>query len=67
MLNPGETAILSVVRTIERVVPRGRGLVVVPTLTLTLTVDHRAADGATGGAALAELAELLEGAMEWRA
>jgi pyruvate/2-oxoglutarate dehydrogenase complex dihydrolipoamide acyltransferase (E2) component len=31
-----------------------------------MTFDHRVVDGATGAAALAELAELLEGAMEWR-
>jgi pyruvate/2-oxoglutarate dehydrogenase complex dihydrolipoamide acyltransferase (E2) component len=35
-------------------------------LTLTLTFDHRAVDGAVGGAALSELAELLEGATAWR-
>jgi pyruvate dehydrogenase E2 component (dihydrolipoamide acetyltransferase) len=67
MLNPGETAILSVGRTVDRVVPRERALAVVPTFALTLTIDHRAADGAAGGAALSRLAELLEGAMEWRA
>jgi pyruvate/2-oxoglutarate dehydrogenase complex dihydrolipoamide acyltransferase (E2) component len=31
-----------------------------------MTFDHRAVDGATGGAALAELADLLEGRMAWR-
>jgi pyruvate dehydrogenase E2 component (dihydrolipoamide acetyltransferase) len=66
MLNPGETAILAVGRTVERVVPRGRSLDIVPTLTLTLTIDHRAADGAAGAAALVELADLLEGGMTWR-
>jgi len=38
----------------------------VPSLTLTLTFDHRVVDGAAGGAALAELAGLLEGGMTWR-
>jgi pyruvate dehydrogenase E2 component (dihydrolipoamide acetyltransferase) len=66
MLNPGETAILAVGRVVERVVPRDRGLAVVPTLTLTLTIDHRAMDGASGGEALSSLAELLEGGMAWR-
>jgi pyruvate dehydrogenase E2 component (dihydrolipoamide acetyltransferase) len=66
MLNPGESAILAVGRTVERVVPRERGLAVVPTLTLTFTFDHRVVDGATGAAALAELAELLEGGIAWR-
>ena len=66
MLNPGESSILAVGRTVERVVPRERGIAVVPTLTMTFTLDHRVVDGATGAAALAELAELLEGAMAWR-
>jgi pyruvate dehydrogenase E2 component (dihydrolipoamide acetyltransferase) len=66
MLNPGESSILAAGRTVERVIPRDRGLAVVPTLTLTFTFDHRVVDGATGAAALAELAELLEGGMAWR-
>jgi pyruvate dehydrogenase E2 component (dihydrolipoamide acetyltransferase) len=66
MLNPGEAAILAVGRTVERVVARGRGIVVVPTLSLSLTVDHRVIDGADGAAVLVDLAELLEGAMTWR-
>ncbi len=66
MLNPGESAILAVGRTVERVVPRDRGLAVVPTLTCTFTFDHRVVDGAVGGAALSELADLLEGGIEWR-
>lgn len=66
MLNPGETAILAVGRVVERVVPCDRGLAVIPTLTLTLTIDHRAMDGASGAQALSSLAELLEGGMAWR-
>jgi pyruvate/2-oxoglutarate dehydrogenase complex dihydrolipoamide acyltransferase (E2) component len=41
-------------------------MAIAPTLSLTLTIDHRVIDGASGGAALAELAALLEGAMTWR-
>ena len=66
MLNPGESAILAVGRVTDRLVPRGRGIAVLPMLTCTLTIDHRVADGATGAAALVELAELVEGAMTWR-
>jgi pyruvate dehydrogenase E2 component (dihydrolipoamide acetyltransferase) len=66
MLNPGESAILAAGRTVERVVPRDRGLAVVPTMALTFTFDHRAVDGAAGARALAELAGLVEGGMEWR-
>jgi pyruvate dehydrogenase E2 component (dihydrolipoamide acetyltransferase) len=66
MLNPGESSILALGRSVDRVVPRDRGLAVVPTITATFTFDHRAVDGASGAAALVELAELLEGRMQWR-
>jgi pyruvate dehydrogenase E2 component (dihydrolipoamide acetyltransferase) len=66
MLNPGESAIVAVGRVTDRVVPRGRGVTVVPMLTLSVSFDHRTVDGAVGGAALAELADLLEGGMTWR-
>jgi pyruvate/2-oxoglutarate dehydrogenase complex dihydrolipoamide acyltransferase (E2) component len=66
MVNPGESAIVAVGRTVERLVPRGRTIAVVPILTVTLAFDHRVVDGAVGAAALAELAELLEGGMRWR-
>jgi pyruvate dehydrogenase E2 component (dihydrolipoamide acetyltransferase) len=66
MLNPGESAILAVGRPVDRVRPDGRGFALVTTLALSLTIDHRVIDGATGARALAELCELLEGAMTWR-
>jgi len=66
MLNPGESAILAVGRVVERVVARGGQPAIAPMLALTLTIDHRVMDGASGGAALGELAELLEGGMQWR-
>jgi pyruvate dehydrogenase E2 component (dihydrolipoamide acetyltransferase) len=66
MLNPGESAILAVGRSVEKVLARGRGLAIVATIALTLTIDHRVMDGASGGAALTELAGLLEGGMTWR-
>lgn len=66
MVNPGESAILAVGRTIEQLVPDGRGIRVRPELTLTMTFDHRVIDGAVGAAALRDLANLLEGDMKWR-
>lgn len=66
MLNPGESAILAVGRVLDRVRPEGRGFTLVPCLALTLTIDHRVIDGATGARALSELCALLEGAMTWR-
>jgi pyruvate dehydrogenase E2 component (dihydrolipoamide acetyltransferase) len=65
MLNPGESAILAAGRAVERLVPRERGIAVAPMIALTFTFDHRVVDGAVGGAALAELAGLLEGGIEW--
>lgn len=66
MVNPGESAIVAVGRILDRVTPSGRGIAVVPTLRVTVTFDHRVADGAEGAAALSTLGELLEGAMQWR-
>jgi pyruvate dehydrogenase E2 component (dihydrolipoamide acetyltransferase) len=65
MLNPGESAILAAGRAVERLVPRDRGIAVAPMISLTFTFDHRVVDGAVGGAALSELADLLEGEIEW--
>ena len=66
MVNPGESAIVAVGRTVERLVPRGRGIAVAPLLTLTLSCDHRVIDGATGARALSHLSALVEGEMPWR-
>jgi pyruvate dehydrogenase E2 component (dihydrolipoamide acetyltransferase) len=66
MVNPGESAIVAVGRTVDRLVPSGRGIAVAPILTVTLSCDHRVIDGATGARALSELSALLEGDMPWR-
>jgi pyruvate dehydrogenase E2 component (dihydrolipoamide acetyltransferase) len=66
MLNPGESAIAAVGRSVDRLVPRGRAIETVPIMTVTMTFDHRVIDGAVGAEALAELAALLEGDMTWR-
>jgi pyruvate dehydrogenase E2 component (dihydrolipoamide acetyltransferase) len=65
MLNPGESSILAAGRAVDRLVPRERGIAVAPMISLTFTFDHRVVDGAVGGAALSELADLLEGGIEW--
>jgi pyruvate dehydrogenase E2 component (dihydrolipoamide acetyltransferase) len=66
MVNPGESTIVAVGGLAEKLVPRGRAICVVPTITLTLSFDHRVVDGAAGAEALKELAGLLEGGMAWR-
>ena len=64
IINPPQAAILAVGRIVERVLPLAFRLggvpVVQPALTLTLSCDHRAVDGARAGAFLQMVAETLE-------
>jgi pyruvate dehydrogenase E2 component (dihydrolipoamide acetyltransferase) len=60
VLNPPQAAILAVGATEERAVVRGGAVVVRPMLTLTLTVDHRAVDGAQGADFLRTVKTYLE-------
>jgi pyruvate dehydrogenase E2 component (dihydrolipoyllysine-residue acetyltransferase) len=60
VLNPPQASILAVGSTREQVVPRDGELHVVPLMTLTLTCDHRAVDGATGAEFLRTLKAFLE-------
>jgi pyruvate dehydrogenase E2 component (dihydrolipoamide acetyltransferase) len=60
VLNPPQVAILAVGSTEERVVVRHGEFVAVPTMTMTLTCDHRAIDGAVGAQFLQTLKQLVE-------
>ncbi len=60
VLNPPQAAILAVGATVETPVVRAGEVVVRPLLTLTLTCDHRAIDGADGAEFLRTVKELLE-------
>lgn len=60
VINPPEAAILAVGATRKDVVFRDGEVMPRDRMTLTLSIDHRACDGATGAAFLGELAELLE-------
>lgn len=60
VLNPPQASILAVGRTRDQVVPRDGALEVLPVLTLTLTCDHRAVDGATGADFLRTIRAYLE-------
>ena len=60
IVNPPEAAILAVGRVADRVVVIDGAAAVRPIATLTLSVDHRVADGATAARYLAALAERLE-------
>ena len=60
IVNPPEAAILAVGRVSDRVVAKGGSPSVRPVVTLTLSVDHRVADGATAARYLSAVAERLE-------
>jgi len=60
VLNPPQAAIVAVGATEDRVVPVDGELAVRPMLTLTVTFDHRAVDGAPAAAFLQTLKESLE-------
>src|SRR4051812_2845408 len=60
VLNPPQAAILAVGATVDTPVARDGAVVVRPIMTLTLTVDHRAVDGAEGADCLRTVKQFLE-------
>jgi pyruvate dehydrogenase E2 component (dihydrolipoamide acetyltransferase) len=60
VINPPEAAILAVGATKQEPVVRDGQIVVGHTMAITLSIDHRALDGATGAKFLADLTALLE-------
>jgi pyruvate dehydrogenase E2 component (dihydrolipoyllysine-residue acetyltransferase) len=60
VINPPQAAILAVGSTVDTPVARDGQVVVRPILTLTLTVDHRAVDGAEGADFLRTVKQFLE-------
>jgi pyruvate dehydrogenase E2 component (dihydrolipoamide acetyltransferase) len=60
VLNPPQASILAVGATREQVVPVDGELHIVPLMTMTLTCDHRAVDGATGAEFLKTIKTFLE-------
>jgi pyruvate dehydrogenase E2 component (dihydrolipoyllysine-residue acetyltransferase) len=60
VLNPPQAAILAVGATEDRPVARDGAVVVRPTMTMTLTVDHRAVDGAPAAGFLQTVKAMLE-------
>jgi pyruvate dehydrogenase E2 component (dihydrolipoamide acetyltransferase) len=65
IINPPQSAILAVGRQRDCVVARSGDIVVRPLSELTLTVDHRIADGRLASDFLARLVGILEG-RDWR-
>lgn len=60
VLNPPQVAILAVGSIEDRPRARDGGLVVAPTMTMTLTCDHRAIDGSEGAEFLETVKNLVE-------
>ncbi len=60
VLNPPQAAILAVGATEDRVVARDGNAVIRPMMTMTLTVDHRAVDGADAADFLRTLKQFVE-------
>jgi pyruvate dehydrogenase E2 component (dihydrolipoamide acetyltransferase) len=65
IINPPQSAILAVGRRRDCVMAKEGAVVVRPQSDLTLTVDHRVADGRLASQFLARLVEILEG-RDWR-
>jgi pyruvate dehydrogenase E2 component (dihydrolipoamide acetyltransferase) len=60
VLNPPQASILAVGQTRDLVVPRDGELHVLPIMTMTITCDHRAVDGATGAEFLHTIKAFLQ-------
>jgi len=60
ILNPPQAALLAVGRIADRAFPENGQLTLVPTMRLSLSVDHRVLDGAAGAQFLDEIVGLLE-------
>jgi pyruvate dehydrogenase E2 component (dihydrolipoamide acetyltransferase) len=60
VINPPQAAILAVGATVDTPVARDGAVVIRPMLTMTLTVDHRAVDGADGADFLRTVKQFVE-------
>jgi pyruvate dehydrogenase E2 component (dihydrolipoamide acetyltransferase) len=60
VINPPQAAILAVGEAARQPVVRGDQITIGTTMTLTLSIDHRAIDGATAAGFLTELKDMIE-------
>ena len=60
VINPPQAAILAVGEAVRQPVVQGDQVTIATTMTLTLSIDHRAVDGATAARFLTRLKELIE-------
>ncbi|MBI4522217.1 MAG: 2-oxo acid dehydrogenase subunit E2 [Deltaproteobacteria bacterium] len=62
IINPPQSAILAVGQVAGRVVPHGEGIAIRSMMTMTLSIDHRVANGVIAARFLQEVKQLLEDA-----
>jgi pyruvate dehydrogenase E2 component (dihydrolipoamide acetyltransferase) len=62
IVDPDQTAILAVGQVVEQAVARNGALYAIPQVSLTLTVDHRVADGVASARFLETICDFLESA-----
>ena len=60
IINPPQSAILAVGASEQRLVVKDGSITIVKMMTCTLSVDHRAVDGAVGAEFLAKFKEVIE-------
>ncbi|MFH1931768.1 MAG: dihydrolipoamide acetyltransferase family protein [Pseudomonadota bacterium] len=65
ILNPPQTGILSIGKTLDRPVVRDGNIVIRPIMEITLAVDHRVVDGAVAAKFLQDLKDGLEDPYLW--
>ncbi|MGH3294094.1 MAG: dihydrolipoamide acetyltransferase family protein [Trebonia sp.] len=64
VINPPQAAILAVGEAVRQPVVHDDQVTIATTMTLTLSIDHRAVDGATGAVFLTRLKDLIEGPLD---
>lgn len=65
ILNPPQTGILSIGKTVNRPVVMDESIVIRPIVQMSLAVDHRVVDGAVGAQFLQALKKGFEGSVSW--
>lgn len=60
ILNPPQSTILAVGRTMDRVIAKNSGIHIAPMMTIAASFDHRIIDGAVGAAFMTDLKRILE-------
>ena len=65
LVDPAQSAILAMGQVADQVIVRDRGIFIAPQLKLSLSVDHRVAEGALAAQFMKTLREILEKGGDW--